>query len=222
MTYLLLVTVGGVVNALLAPCQAAALRLWASTNVVNLHLHPLAALVLSAFLVSESPVAWLALIALAMFGVNRTLGNLRLALVCIAGHVVGTAVSEGIVAYRVNHGALPLSFAHIVDIGPSYVVVAAIVAAAVFGSWPTRASAITAFVTLVFVGDIFSGLTSLNVAPVGHVTAMATAAVLVVTLRVAPGFAQPDVTYESPAVAPVVAPADTAQASAEQPDDPAN
>jgi hypothetical protein len=188
-TFLLLVTAGGVVTALLAPSQATALRMWASTNVANMHHHPIPALVLSAFLVSQSPVSWLVMIAFVMFGANRALGNLRLTLVCIAGQVIGTAVSEGIVAYRLDHGRLHPYFAHLSDIGPSYVVVAAIVAGAAFGSWLTRACAIIAFATLVFVGHIFAGLTSLNVPAVGHLTAVVTATTLAVTLLRVPGLA---------------------------------
>jgi hypothetical protein len=47
-----------------------------------------------------------------MFGANRALGNWRLAVVCAA--------------------------AHIIDIGPSYVVVSAIVAGVMYGSWLAR------------------------------------------------------------------------------------
>ncbi len=227
-TFLLLVAAGDLTTALLGPQRAAALRLWASTNVANLHQHPMPALVLSAFLVSEAPLAWLVLIPLAMFGANRALGNLRLTVVCIAGHVIGTAVSEGIVAYRVAHGLLPQSFAHILDIGPSYIVVAAVIAAGVFGSWPARAGAAAVLAVLVFVGHIFAGLASLNVAAVGHLTAMVTAAVLAMMLRRAPsavlaGTTSPDAGVTPagaaravPAVVPVAAPADaiwTAQAS---------
>jgi hypothetical protein len=188
-TFLLLLFAGDAVTALLGSHRAAALRLWASTNVVNLLHHPISALVLSAFLASESPVAWLVLITFVMLGANKALGNLRLVLVCTAGHVIGTMVSEGIVAYRINHGTLASSSAHILDIGPSYVVVAAIGAVAVFGSWPARAGAVTVLATLIFAGHIFAGLTSLDVAAVGHLTAIATGVVLAVALLLAPVFA---------------------------------
>ena len=55
----------------------------------NLQHHPVPALVLSAFLPGGWPFAWLAPIALTMFGANRAVGNARLALVCAAGHLVG-------------------------------------------------------------------------------------------------------------------------------------
>lgn len=182
LTFLALVAVGAIATTVLTPHQVAALRLYSSTNVANLESHPVAALILSAFVASESPIAWLVIIICAMFGANRVLGNLRLLVACTAGHVLGTAVSEGILAYRVDSGLLPASYRHIIDIGPSYVVVSAIVAAAVLGSWPTRITALGTLAVLVFVGHIFYGMTSLEVTPVGHFTAMVVAATLAVPM----------------------------------------
>lgn len=181
-TFLLLVGVGDAVTAVLTPRQREAMQQWASTNVANLHHHAVPALLLSAFLPSESGIAWLGLVALAMFGANRALGNLRLLVVCAAGHLVGTAVSEGILAYRIDHGDVPASMARIIDIGPSYVVVSAIVVVVLFGTWLARAAALTAFAALVLAGHIFAGLTGLAVAAVGHLTAMIVAAVLSLAL----------------------------------------
>ena len=145
--------------------QAAALR-WSSTNVVNLHHDPVGSLAASAFIPAAFAASWPLLIALALFGANRALGNWRTAVVCAAGHVLGTLVSEGIVDYRVTHGALPASATRILEVGPSYIVVAAIVVAAAY------------FALLVFVGDIFGGLSRLDVAAVGHLTAIMVAVLL--------------------------------------------
>ena len=174
--FLLLVTAGLVVTDTLPAGRLSALRQWASTDVVNLHHHPVPALIVSAFLPTESTPAWLLMIALAMFGANRGLGNLRLALVCAAGHIVGTVVSEGIVAYRVSAGALPATWTHIVDIGPSYVVASAVIAAVLLGSVPAKLAALADLAILVFLGHIFAALTRLHVAPTGHLTAMLTSA----------------------------------------------
>ncbi len=182
--FLVLFAIGGLVTTLLSPHESAALRLWASTNVASLQHHPVPALVLSAFLPSGPPFAWLALIALTMFGANRAVGTARLALICAAGHLIGTGVSEGIVAYRVDYGSLPPAWSHIPDVGPSYVVVSAIVVAVMFGTWLTRVTALAVFAVLVFVSHIFAGLTSLHVAAVGHLTAIVTAAALGLVLAV--------------------------------------
>jgi hypothetical protein len=151
--------------------QAAVLR-WASTNMVNLHHDPVGSLAASAFIPAAFATSWPLLIALALFGANRALGNWRTAVVCGAGHVLGTLVSEGIVDYRVTHGALPASATRILDVGPSYVVVAAIAVAVLYGSWPARVVAALDFVLLVVVGNIFGGLTELDVAAFGHVAAI--------------------------------------------------
>ncbi len=182
--FLVLFAVGGLVVTLLSPREAAALLLWASTNVASLRQHPVPALVLSAFLPSGWPFGWLVPIALTMFGANRAVGTARLALICAAGHLIGTGVSEGIVAYRVDHGSLPPTWSHIPDVGPSYVVVSAIVVAVMFGTWLTRVTALVVFAFLTFVSHIFAGLTSLHVAAIGHLTAIVTAVALGLVLAV--------------------------------------
>lgn len=161
--------------ALPAPDRRAVLW-WASTDVVNLHHHPIGCLVLSAFVTGAHWFAWPLLIALALFGANQALGNWRTAVVCAAGHVLGTLVSEGIVAYRVQHGLLPVSDNRILDVGPSYVVVAAIMVALLYGSWWARVAAAADLAILVFAGQIFAGLSTLQVAAVGHATALVTGA----------------------------------------------
>jgi len=56
------------------------------------------------------------------------------------------------------------------------VVVSAIVVALLYGSWLARAAAALDLALLIFVGNIFGGLSDLDVAAVGHVTAMTVAA----------------------------------------------
>jgi hypothetical protein len=174
--YLIAVTAASAVYALLPRAdQAAVLRL-ASTNVHNLHADPVGCMIASAFFPAGSAGAWPLLIALALFGACRVLGNWRTAVVCAAGHIIGTLVSEGIVGYRVSHGSLPASTRFITDVGPSYVVVAAIAVALLFGGWTVRAAAALDLAVLAFIGAIFSGLTRLDVAAVGHLTAIVTGA----------------------------------------------
>lgn len=81
----------------------------------------------------------------------------------------------------------------LLDVGPSYVVVSAIVLGLAFGSWPARLAAAVDLAVLVLVGRIFAGLTSLDVAAVGHATAIAVAAgcALVLWARRARGRGRP-------------------------------
>src|ERR1700722_13047073 len=81
----------------LTPSARASLTAWATTSVANLEHEPVGPLVVSAFIGSGDYLVWPVLIAVAMFGANRALGNARTALICVAGHVIGTVVSEGII-----------------------------------------------------------------------------------------------------------------------------
>src|ERR1700726_664723 len=116
---------------LLTPHAQAALTACASTNVANLEHEPVGPLLLSAFVGPGNLLIWPVLIALAVFGASRAMGNARATLACVAGHVVGSLVSEGTVAYRLDAGQLPVTGRYLTEVGPSYVVVSAIVIAAV-------------------------------------------------------------------------------------------
>jgi hypothetical protein len=160
----------------LAPGDKAALLRWASTSVHNLEHHPVGCLIVSAFVPSGSEPVWPLLIALALFGANHLLGNWRTLVTCAAGQLVGTLVSEGIVAYRVAAGTLPDADRNLLDVGPSYVVVAAIAVGLLWGTWLIRAAAALDFALLIFVGQIFEGLSHLELSAVGHLTALLTGA----------------------------------------------
>jgi hypothetical protein len=192
LAYLACYLVAELVYALLTPHAQVALTAWASTNVANLEHEPVGPLVLSAFIGPGYLLAWPVLIALAIFGANQALGNARTALVCVAGHVIGSLVSEGIVAYRVDVGQLPAADRYLTDVGPSYVVVSAIVIAVICGTWLARVAAVLDFAVLVFDGHIFSGLTHLDVAATGHLVAIITAAACVTLILLRRGRLTPE------------------------------
>jgi len=186
MAYLAGVVAAGLAYTRLDPHAQARLIAWASTNVANLEHEPVGPLLVSAFVTSGFFAAWPVLIVPAVFGANRALGNTRTALVCLAGHVIGSLVSEGILAYRIDAGQLSAANRHISDVGPSYVVLSAIVIALACGGWLVRALAAVDLVVLVFPGQIFGGLSQLDVAAVGHLTAALTAAAGTALTRVVP------------------------------------
>ncbi len=182
-SYLILFTAAELAYFALPGRDRAAVASWASTSVANLSHDPIGCLAASAFIPAQAGDAaalayWPVLIALALFGANRALGNGRTLLVCAAGHVAGTLVSEGITGYRVAHGLLPGPADHLIDLGPSYVVVAAIGVALLHGTWPARAAAAADLVILVVPGQIFSGLASLQLTATGHATALAAGVLL--------------------------------------------
>ena len=196
--YLVTFTTAEIVYVLLPGHAQSAWVSWASTSVHNLEHDPLGCLIASAFVTTGSLLAWPVLIAAALFGANHVLGNWRTAVTCATAHVVGTLVSEGIVAYRVSAGTIGPGNRYLIDVGPSYIVVAAIAVSLLFGGWIARAAAAVDFLLLIFVGQIYSGLTHLQVDAVGHLTAVLTGAIagsiLLATRPATPGQPAPRTT----------------------------
>lgn len=139
---------------------------WSSTNLVNLRDHPLSALAVSGLFTEGSLASWL-LTALVGLGVtNRSLGNWRTATLVVSAHVVGTLISQGILAYLIAGGRAPASDRYIIDVGPSYVVACALVAGSLYGLGVERLAALVGFI--LFAPHAFLGLPTLEVASVGH------------------------------------------------------
>ncbi|MCW2802803.1 MAG: rane protein of unknown function [Propionibacteriaceae bacterium] len=143
---------------------------WASTDLVNLGDHPVASMIISAFVDDSGFLAWIGLGLIGLVAAGHTLGNLRCAVLVTVAHVVATAVSEGVLAVRIALGSVPPSERVSLDIGPSYVVVAALSAAMAYGNWPTRIPSGVAFALLA--PHLFGGLGRLDVGPVGHCCAI--------------------------------------------------
>src|SRR5215469_16361180 len=140
---------------------------WASTSVVNLADHPVSALILSAF-VGESGLGWwLGLAAVGLAATGWVFGAWRTALLVFTAHVVGTYLSEGVLAVRIASHLAPRSDLDIRDVGPSYVVIAGLAAAVAYGRWAGRIPAAIGL-TLMAPGS-FAGLPALDVAAIGHV-----------------------------------------------------
>ena len=170
---------GLVLGAVLLHAQPVPVRArwldWASTNLANATDHPVAAMVVSAFLTAGTVRWWVPLSLVALGTVGVRFGAWRAAVIVGAAHVLGTVVSEGIVAYRVATGALPEAYRHIQDVGPSYVVVAALVAGIAYARWPGRLLCAAGFAVLA--PSLFGGLFELEVSAVGHVCAIVVALV---------------------------------------------
>lgn len=179
--YLGLFVAGQGTYLLLGASARAAFLAFATTSVSNLVRDPVGCLAASAFVTGgdfRGTLGWLPLIAVALAGAVRAAGTWRAVGVAAAGHIIGTLVSQGIVAWRVSSGGLPGSYWHMTDVGPSYVVVAALTLALVLAPWRWRLASAAGMLLLVFPGQIFSGLTSLDVAAVGHAIAITTALIL--------------------------------------------
>ena len=143
---------------------------WASTNLANAPHHPIGALVVSALFTDGDLSGWLVLALVGLGGLGWRLGAWRTATVVTAAHVIGTLISEAILAVRIATGAVPHAAVHIRDVGPSYVVVAALVAGLAYAPWAARLPCALGFVAVA--PSLFGGLFQFEVPAVGHVCAI--------------------------------------------------
>lgn len=157
-------------RAVLSSHAAAGLDDWASTNVARLVTEPVLPLLVSPFVARDHQLVWLGLIVLGMGMVEARWGWARTLALAVAAHVGGTVVSEGIVWWRVGHGRLPEAARHQLDVGVSYIAVSMLTAAVIVGT-ATALRVVAGVALLVIWPDITSGLTGLDVAAIGHVTA---------------------------------------------------
>ncbi|GAA0330151.1 hypothetical protein NE235_24025 [Actinoallomurus spadix] len=173
----------------LEPAQQRSVVATTATNLVNLRSDPFGTMIASAFVAETAPWMWVALAVVGLFPVAHRFGNVRTLALVGGAQVIGTLISEGLLAWRISTGALPASMRHIDDVGPSYVIASALVATMLYGAeplvrtarhghWlfdrlPSRWWRIGAGVALAFLAPhLFSGLDHLDVAAVGHLVAM--------------------------------------------------
>jgi hypothetical protein len=152
-----------------------------STDLANLGDHPLSSLVLSAGVSEENLLAWTILGLAGLTALGLRLGAGRALALAFGVHVLATLGSQGLVAYRISTGALPASARVMSDVGPSYLVVAALVAALGYGTRGGRVTGALGFAVLA--PSLFDGLWHLEIAAVGHVLSIVLALVLPWPLR---------------------------------------
>lgn len=143
---------------------------WSSTNLANLSDHPVGSMITSAFLSDGDVWTWSLLAVLGIGVLAWAAGPLRAGAVALGAHVVATAISEGILAWRICSGAEPAGYRYVMDVGPSYIVVASLTAATVTArGWMRLATAVALGLVL---PSMFQGLPELNVAAVGHLSSV--------------------------------------------------
>jgi hypothetical protein len=93
-----------------------------STNVVELRLHPLRVLIVSALWIETPPgyLVYVLLYELVHAPIERRLGTGRWLIVAVTAHIGATLISEHAVSLAIRYSWLPRSMAHTVDIGVSY------------------------------------------------------------------------------------------------------
>ena len=168
--FVALLALAEIVYATLTHPAAQRFAEWASTNVDRLRAEPLGPMIVSAFVVQEDPLPWLVVGGVAFAIVEWRLGWWRALVTALAAHVIGTLVSEGIVWWRVHHGALPASALRQLDVGTSYVVAGLLAAVVAVG--PRIARIVAAVLLPALSPALLEGITGLEVAAVGHLTSV--------------------------------------------------
>ncbi|MER0447385.1 rhomboid-like protein [Streptomyces sp. Edi4] len=162
-----------------------AVAAWASTNLANMGDHPVEALIASTFLFGADP--WACLRGIALTGVVLAFlvirfGNLRAIALIAAGQVLGTLVSEGLLAARIAAGRADPALRATLDVGPSYVMISALAAVVAVGARPWHRWVALAALA-VRAPHLTTGLGTMGVAAVGHLTALSSGVLLAWGLR---------------------------------------
>jgi rhomboid family protein len=145
---------------------------WASTNLHNLAHHPVAALLVSMFVVTGALLPELLVVAISFAVLERAVGALRTAVIALTGQVVATLFTE----YGADLGArwhlLAASSADRPDVGVSYVMYAVLAASVLLLVGRARLVGVLAVGACVLVPFLIApGMTS-----TGHVLAVAVGA----------------------------------------------
>jgi hypothetical protein len=159
-----------------APARRQQCLAWLSTDLHNLATHPVGSLLGSALVCEGDLLAWLVLALAGLTGLGLRIGARAAAGLVLAVHVLATLVSQGVVALRIAGGQLPGSARVMSDVGPSYLVVAALIGALVYGPVLGRVLGGVGFALLA--PSLFGGLTRLEVSAMGHLASIVLAVLL--------------------------------------------
>ncbi len=160
---------------------------------MNLRADPFGTLIASAFVSEATPWVWIGFAIVGLFPLVHRFGNLRALLLVGAAQVIGTLISEGLLAWQISAGAMPGSLRYLDDVGPSYVIASALIATILYGAEPAVRTArhghwlfdriasrwwrLGALAGLALLAPhLFGGLDHLDVAAVGHLVALITGA----------------------------------------------
>ncbi|NUR59270.1 MAG: hypothetical protein HOV87_11455 [Catenulispora sp.] len=175
---------------------------WSSTNLDNLRPagHPAEAFVASAFVPQESAGVW-PFFALSLFSVVAALGARRTVVLLASVHIGVSALTEGLVWWRIHQGSLPGSEAHDWDTGPSYLVVTAMVVA-IGCARRTWVRVVWAVALAGATPSLLEGIDGGDYTAIGHVLSFTVGLVVVLHVRRAARTAPPGRMSKGPDISP--------------------
>jgi hypothetical protein len=180
--------IGNVIMALLPAGDQLALARAASTNIAHLAIDPVVVLPASAFVDFGNGFLWVPLTLILLGGLERKFGAGRALAVTFGAHVVATLLSEGILLLQIASRLAPRSAINILDVGPSYAILAALSACLVVGGWRLRVAAVVS--AMIVIPGVVMDSNGMDVSAVGHLTSLILGALLAVAFRKAGGKAR--------------------------------
>jgi len=155
---------------LLPDADATSVAHAASTNITHLAIDPLFVLPASAFVDLGNTWLWVPLTLILLGGLERKLGPGRAFLIAFGSHVIATLISEGMLLMQIAWHAQPRTEVNILDVGPSYVILAAMAACLILGSWKLRLAAVLS--GGIVIPGLLVGINSFDMSAVGHLSAL--------------------------------------------------
>jgi hypothetical protein len=174
-----LMLLGGYLWWILQPAaQRATILAASSTNLAHLERVPWLVLPASSIWSGDNIGWWIGATLLCLCALELAHGSIAAIVTGAVAHVVGTLVSEGLMAARIAAGEVSGSARHVLDVGPSYIVASC--AAAVIASSrtprPVRILCALTFVPLFVAAFDFTDAG--QVATLGHAVAIAVGALM--------------------------------------------
>lgn len=170
-SYAIVLAITDVIMTLLSSNDQTAVGQATSTNITHLALDPLLVLPASAVVdLGNSRWIWIPLTLLLLGGIERRLGSGRAVMVTFGAHVIASLVSEGLLLVQIASHAQPRSDVNILDVGPSYLILAALSGCVMIGSWRLRAAALV--IGGLIIPGLMTRLPELDMSAVGHLLAI--------------------------------------------------
>lgn len=169
---------GWIYWVLQSPHQRLAVLTESSTDLAHLERVPWLVLPASSVWSGDAIGWWMVVTLLCLGGLELLRGPVMTLVTGLVAHVVGTLVSEGVIAARIAAGELSASARHLLDVGPSYVV-ASCAAAVIASPRAPRGLRIGCAVSILpLYIAAFDFTDAAQVATIGHAVAIAVGALM--------------------------------------------
>jgi len=149
-----------------------------STDLAHLERVPWLVLPASSIWSGDNIGWWIGATLLCLCALELAHGSVAAVVTGAVAHVVGTRVSEGLIAARIAAGELSSSARHVLDVGPSYIVASCAAAVVASPRTPRRVRILCALTFVPLFVTAFDFTDAGQVATLGHAVAIAVGALM--------------------------------------------